>query len=131
MQRMTNQTTIKRFALFLILGFAVSAPLTANAQTQMEMNITAGKNFDKADKTMTVAYKKLMSKLDVKGKARLKKAQIAWIKFRDAEAELLASKVEGGSIYPMIYSEHLTIITNQRTKELNYAYTLFTTDGYM
>ena len=128
---MTNKTSIKPFALCLILGFAASVPLTANAQTQMEMNITAGKAYDKADRTMTAAYKKLMSKLDAKGKARLKKAQLAWIKFRDAEAGLLSSKVEGGSVYPMVYAEHLTEITTQRTKELNAAYQLFTTEGAM
>ena len=125
------QQTIKRFALFLILLLAASLPLMANAQTQAEMNVTAGKQYDRADKTMTAAYKRLMSKLDAKGKARLKKAQIAWIKFRDAEADLLSSKVEGGSIYPMVYAEHLTEITTQRTKELNAAYKLFTTEGAM
>ena len=131
MQRLTNQTTIKGFALFLILGFAASLPLTANAQTQTEMNITAGKTYDKADKTMTVAYKKLMGKLDAKGKARLKKAQIAWIKFRDAEAEFRSSESEGGSMHPMVESDCLTEITNQRTKELNAAYKVFTTEGAM
>ena len=129
MRKNKNWNGIRWVAALLPLCVAASIPLIANAQTQMEMNITAGKNFDKADKTMIAAYKKLMSKLDAKGKARLKKAQIAWIKFRDAEAEFRSSQSEGGSMHPMEESDCLTEITNQRTKELNAAYKDFTTEG--
>lgn len=130
MQRMTLQTS-KGFALLLLVGLAASLPRVATPQTQTEMNIAAGKEYARADKAMNVAYQKLRAKLDAKGQARLKKAQLAWIQFRDAETEFLASKEEGGSIYPMIYANHKTEITQQRTKELKAAYTLFTTEGRM
>ena len=126
---MANKTSIKGFALFLILGFAASIPLTANALTQTEMNITAGKAYDRADKTMTAAYKKLMTVLTAKQKKQLKAAQVAWIKFRDAETVMLSGQVEGGSIYPLVFNTNLKEITERRTKELKDAYSVFTDKG--
>ena len=116
----------------LIIGTAgvILSPVL-HAQTQAEMNVKAGSEYKQADATMTAAYKKLMAKLNKKEKARLKKAQIAWLKFRDAEAALLSSKVDGGSIYPMVYATHLKELTTQRTKQLSDAFTLFTTEGDM
>ena len=123
--------TLKAFALCLLLSLAASFPRAATAQTQMEMNIASDKQCRKASKAMNAAYQKLMSRLDAEGKKRLKKAQLSWIKFRDAETDLLSFPVEGGTIYPMVYADHKTEITQQRTKELNAAYTQFTTEGSM
>ena len=116
----------------LIIGTtgAILSPVL-HAQTQAEMNVKAGSEYKQADATMTTAYKKLMGKVGKKEQARLKKSQIAWLKFRDAEADFLSSKVVGGSIYPMIHATHLKQLTAQRTKQLNDAYTLFTTEGDM
>ena len=129
MRKNKNGNGIQWVAALLPLCVAVSIPLTANAQTQTEMNITAGKAYDRADKTMTVAYKKLMTVLTAKQKKQLKAAQVAWIKFRDAETVMLSGQVEGGSVYPLVFNTNLKEITERRTKELKDAYSAFTDKG--
>src|SRR5215813_2126421 len=63
----------------------------ANPQTQLEMNECQGKEYRKADAELNAVYKQLMSKLDDEGeKAALKNAQLAWIKFRDANCDFEA-----------------------------------------
>jgi uncharacterized protein YecT (DUF1311 family) len=49
-------------------------------------------------------------------------AQRAWIKFRDAESDFWASQMEGGTAESMLNAGHRTLMTKQRTKELNEAY---------
>ena len=57
------------------------------AQTQAEMNKTAGDNYAKADKQLNNIYKKIIS--DYKNDAvfikNFKVAQRLWLQFRDAE----------------------------------------------
>ena len=86
MRKNKNGNGIRWVAALLPLCVAVSMPLTANAQTNAEMTEAAGKRYVKADKAMNAIYKKLMGKLDAKQKAKLKASQIAWLKFRDADA---------------------------------------------
>jgi uncharacterized protein YecT (DUF1311 family) len=45
---------------------------------------------DRANAEIDKVYKELMSKLDAEQQKSLKEAQRAWIKWRDAEAELIA-----------------------------------------
>ncbi len=124
MRKNKNGNGIRWVAALLPLCVAASIPLTANTQTNAEMTEAAGKQYAKADKAMNAAYKKLMGKLDAKQKAKLKAAQIAWLKFRDADASFrsLASNDEISSGYPLEYATRLQEITEQRTKELNAAY---------
>jgi uncharacterized protein YecT (DUF1311 family) len=91
-------------------------------QTQHEMNQQAYADYKKADAKLNAAYKKLIAKLPKSRQAKLKKAQIAWLKFRDAESMFLASEMEGGSAEPMLHSGALANLTQKRTKELNDAY---------
>lgn len=46
-------------------------------------------------------------------------------------SEFLASKAKGGTIHPMIHASHLMEITQERTRELQSTYKLFTTEGDM
>ena len=101
------------------------------AQTQAGMNEAAGKDFARADAEMNRAYKKLMAGLDTKTRAKLQASQRQWLKFRDAEAEFLSAKVEGGSVYPMVYASHKASLTRARTKALNDADKAFHTEGMM
>ena len=102
-----------------LLCFSAVSP--SQAQTQAEMNRMAYRDEAKADAAMNAAYKKLMAKLDAPDKAKLKKAQRAWLAFRDADAASLASQETGGSMYPMVYSSYVQEITEARTKELKTA----------
>ena len=111
-------------ALFLfspVIDFPSST--SAEAQTQMQLNQEACDEYKKADAEMNAAYRRINR--DYRQNpgfiAALKKAQLAWISYRDAH---LASIFPGdagqyGSINPMCRCMQLTEITKERTKVLN------------
>lgn len=90
----------------------------ADAQSQTEMNICWGKEYKAADAQLNAAYREFMSKLNPEETAQLKTAQLAWIKFRDANCEFVADQYKGGSIQPMIAAMCLADQTSARTSEL-------------
>jgi uncharacterized protein YecT (DUF1311 family) len=88
------------------------------AQTQIEMNDCAAKQFRAADQKLNKLYAELSAKLDPERLAKLKEAERAWIKFRDADCDFQSSLYKGGSIYPMIYNGCLTDNINNRLNQL-------------
>jgi len=89
------------------------------AQTQAEINICAALKADEADEQLNQVYRQLRAK--IKGSSqerRLINAQLAWIKFRDADCDYAKGRYEGGSIVPTIYASCLSRLTEQRTREL-------------
>lgn len=104
--------------LFLTLA-VVTLPLAkAGAQSQAEMNQQAFDSFEKADAELNKIYSKVLAKLDAEGQAKLKAAQRAWVAFRDAQAELDADFMRGGSAAPLLRAGSLTGTTQHRTQEL-------------
>jgi uncharacterized protein YecT (DUF1311 family) len=104
--------------LFLLLIFQLSF-----SQTQAEMNIEAYANFQKADSVLNTTYKKIQIafKTDITFLKALKKAQLTWIKFRDAELEMKYPNREPfyyGSMHPMCRAIYLQELTEERTKKL-------------
>ena len=93
-------------------------PNCNNPQTQSEMNICASIAYQNADRKLNQVYRQLLPKLSAARKQKLISAQQAWIKFRDSSCEFERSAFEGGSIAPMIYSNCLAAVTEQRTKDL-------------
>nr|AIA13622.1 Protein of unknown function (DUF1311) [uncultured bacterium] len=90
-----------------------------NAQTTVEMRDCAGKEYEAADAELNKAYQQLMSKLDDEGhKTALKEAQLAWIKYRDANCDFESYLNRGGTIYPIVNAGCRTGMTINRTKEL-------------
>src|SRR5437868_7127096 len=85
-----------------------------NAQTQIEMNDCAKREFDKTDAKLNKIYNQLMSKLEGEHKTKLKAAELAWIKYRDANCECESFLNQGGTIYPLVYNGCLTTMTNNR-----------------
>ena len=122
-----------RAGLFLVL-LTCPAPRAASAQkkhakdadpcpearTQSELNVCADSKFTKADAELNRAYQELMRASGGRDQ-KLKSAQLAWLKFRDAECDYEASQYEGGSMKPMIYSFCLRDVTSARTKQLREA----------
>ncbi|CAN0381356.1 unnamed protein product [Phaeothamnion confervicola] len=104
-----------RYLLFLTLFFL---PMSAHAQSQTEMNQQTYLDYHKADDELNRVYKALLPRLDPKSKEMLITAQLAWIKFRDADAEARAAINIGGTIHPMILNLTMTASTQARTKEL-------------
>src|SRR5262245_27080495 len=109
-------------SLSLLAIFALFCQGTG-AQTQMDMNIDAGKDYQKADAELNRVYKKIFAeyKGDPKFLAKLRVSQTAWIAFRDAEMNALFPSTnidDYGSVYPMCHSTWMAKLTSQRTKEL-------------
>jgi uncharacterized protein YecT (DUF1311 family) len=120
--------------LLVTLSGACCALLIGNStglgQTQAQMNREASRAYQTADSALNRIYHKLMTTLDPGTRSKLKTAQTAWIKFRDAEADFRASKVQGGSVYPMTRSMYLTDLTKHRTQELEDASKTFHSEGH-
>lgn len=104
----------------LAIGLLVSGLSLSNlrAQSQQEMNQQAYAGFEKADKELNQIYAKVQAKLDKEGKEKLKAAQRAWVTFRDAQAELDADIMRGGSAAPMLSAGSKTQTTKKRVEEL-------------
>jgi uncharacterized protein YecT (DUF1311 family) len=89
-----------------------------NAMAQNDMNICADKDYRQADAALNRTYKETLKGEDAHTADLLRKAQRAWIAFRDAECVYQNAENEGGSIYPMVYAGCLTRLTKLRTQQL-------------
>jgi uncharacterized protein YecT (DUF1311 family) len=88
------------------------------SNTQFELNRCAARARDKADAELNKVYRELMKDAGATERAKLRAAQLAWIKFRDAHCDYTSVGNKGGSIYPMVYSFCLAKVTNDRGKQL-------------
>lgn len=102
----------------LILASVAQADDCTNAMTQGEMNQCAAQEKKAADDELNRLYKQITARLkdNPEAKQLLVKAQRAWIGFRDAECNFSASGVEGGSVYPLIYGNCVTVLTKARVE---------------
>jgi len=103
----------KLTTLILILISSV-----AFSQTNSEMKEQSSKRLEKFDKELNIVYQKIMKSSSSKRKENIKKAQIAWLKFRDLNCECESKEHEGGSLESLIYIECLAVMTEERVKEL-------------
>jgi uncharacterized protein YecT (DUF1311 family) len=103
----------------------------ANAMTQADMNQCAYMDFEKADKELNVVYKQAlksaaeadkqaaeMNEVYVGAVKALKKAQRAWIDYRDGHCDGVGYEAVGGSMQGMLISGCQARLTETRTKEL-------------
>ena len=90
-----------------------------NAQTTAAMRECENSRFERADQKMNAAYQDVMSRLDEPGRAKLRRAQQAWIKFRDAEAAFRADAARGGTLAPLIRMSVLADLTESRWEQLS------------
>lgn len=104
-------------ALLLLLALAPPNPCDS-PQTQVEMNRCAGEELRRTDAQLNVAYGRLLKKLDANRRAKLQKAERAWVAFRDAQCDYEGSESEGGSIQPLEVAACKTELTNARIAQL-------------
>jgi uncharacterized protein YecT (DUF1311 family) len=88
-----------------------------DAMTQPDMNRCAAREFQKADAELNRVYRLLAQDAGPAARAKLRAAQLAWIRFRDAHCDYEAFGNKGGSIYPMVYSFCLAEVTLERAKQ--------------
>lgn len=108
------------FACSLVASTAFAEECDRDDQTQSGMDICASSDYAASDAKLNSAYGEIMKRLSDNADARklLQDSQRAWIAFRDAECKFASSDVEGGSIYPMVYSGCLQGVTEARVVHL-------------
>jgi len=130
---------MKALAIAVLLALPVSSAFAqedppvdcANAQTQADMNQCSYLDFEKADEALNAVYKRAMKSAQAADKEaadmsehyvgavkELKKAQRAWIDYRDGHCEGMSRETLGGSMQSMLISGCQARMTEARTKEL-------------
>lgn len=101
------------FCLLAVAGYG---------QSQGEMNETASKAYQKADKELNAVYKRILAEYgqDTAFIKNFKLAQRLWVQLRDAEmkARYPDNASSYGSVFPMCWFSYLTELTEERIKKL-------------
>lgn len=102
--------------ILLVLFFAVN--IHCLAQTQIEMNREKNSEYTMADAELNKIYKQILIeyKSDETFIQNLKKSQRLWIKFRNAELEMMYPKYDDGN-YGSILSSCKTMYLAELTKK--------------
>lgn len=100
-----------------------SSPCMQKATTQTEINACAAEDLKRADSELNQLYQQVLKKYagDQIFIQKLRLAEEAWVKFRDAYMAALDSEVDPssvGSVYPMCKAVEMTRITNERVQDL-------------
>jgi uncharacterized protein YecT (DUF1311 family) len=74
--------------------------------------------YKQADAEMSRIYKMASATCGSAGKEKLKKAQLAWLKYRDLCYEAEVSIYEGCSMYRLAYTSCMTDFTKERSGRL-------------
>src|SRR6185436_15178293 len=107
-------------------------PNCRDPQTQLEMNLCAGIEFERADAELNRVYRESIAgerqadrELDRRYDQRpsnetiLREAQRAWVAFRDAQCTYEANgEARGGSMESMVHGQCLARMTRERTAQL-------------
>jgi uncharacterized protein YecT (DUF1311 family) len=110
------------------------------AQSQMELNQCSGEQYRLADDRLNAVYRKALDLLekdlsDAQGRKdvdqekynqaaidKLKKAERAWIQYRDLHCDAARHQVGAGSMAPMVWAFCMAGTTQHRIEELKDAY---------
>jgi uncharacterized protein YecT (DUF1311 family) len=108
-----------RTILLLVPLLFLPASLHGAAQSQQEMNAQARKDFEKADAELNEVYRSVIAGLpDEIAVDLLRKAQRAWVAFRDADALSHSDEMRDGSAAPLLLYGQKTRLTKDRVKYL-------------
>jgi len=116
-------------AFYLLAGLSVCAAFQTaetgtgckNATTTAAMRACENARFQKAEQELNAVYKDLMQQLDEGRREKLRLAQNAWLRFREANADFEADAVRGGTLAPLIKMTVLADMTEARRAELKKA----------
>ena len=89
-----------------------------SAQSTSEMKQAKQGEFELLDKKLNEVFDRVLANQDEPGKTKLKTAQNAWIKFRDAEAEFAAHSEAEGTAAPLVYIQSQIEQTKLRLEQL-------------
>lgn len=84
--------------------------------SQSDMNTCAGYRFVREELELNRFYRELLSRREERDPRKLRKAQEAWLRWRDANCEYEASDLQGGSLQPLITLNCKARVTKERTE---------------
>jgi uncharacterized protein YecT (DUF1311 family) len=118
-----NMRAFLAAALIAVMGTtALSADTKkeepAPVETAQGMVEALDKKIAAADADLNDAYKRLLARLDDTGKEKLKKAEHAWIAFRDAQCEVEADEARGGTLERVLRLKCCLRMIQARTAEI-------------
>ncbi|RZM79023.1 lysozyme inhibitor LprI family protein [Leptolyngbya iicbica] len=87
----------------------------ASPDTQTQMNICAGAEYERADVQLNNAYQATLATVSGAQADQLVAAEQAWITYRDLYCDFVQGQYAGGSIQPLIYGTCMTQLTQERT----------------
>lgn len=92
----------------------------AKAETQTDMTLCAGQDFEVADKALNSQYR--VTRATMVGQAgaedALVKAQRAWVSYRYAQCASVGFQVRGGTMEPMLLAKCKAELSRERTEAL-------------
>lgn len=86
-------------------------------RTQIAMNLSMGDELDDEEAKLTAAMDEVF-KLQGIDRDALNALQTSWTEWADAQANLVASQVEGGSMYPMVWASEKAALIRERIDQL-------------
>jgi uncharacterized protein YecT (DUF1311 family) len=99
---------------------APHAPDCSSALNTPAMNACYKAAYDTADARLNERYKTLMARLGKGDQDRLRDAQRAWVAFRDKQCSFETASYSTGSIYPLLVTNCLAELTQQRTQTFDH-----------
>lgn len=105
------------FAFLFSPAMEIVAAPCDNPSTQLQMNQCAAQDLAEANKDLNKVYTELRSRLSDAQKVKLRKAQIAWIKFRDLDCAFESWAAEAGSAHGLVMQNCLIKKTKNRIGE--------------
>jgi uncharacterized protein YecT (DUF1311 family) len=134
---LTNRFSVSGSALHLLWLLTLVAPGQAiagepdcsTAQAQIELTSCAIQSRDAADAALQRTYERVMEKIANRdGKTLLRRAQRAWIAYKDRECEFESSGSRGGSINSMQVAACQSALIHARIIELEHQLSCDETD---
>lgn len=97
---------------------ALACDVAQVSGSQAEMTRCAQQEYASQDKALNTVYQQYRARLGGEQQALLKKAQQAWLQYRDAGCAFESSSVKGGSAEAMVVTQCLAQKTAARVQEL-------------
>lgn len=98
--------------------FAAQPECLNSAPTQLAMDDCVGRTMKADDAKLNDTYKALLAKVSKNGANQLRKAQRAWLAWRDAQCEFNTMGTTGGSINSSMYGLCIDELTQEQTRRL-------------
>ena len=122
-------SSIAALCAFASSASAQDVPCDANGSNTLVMAACAGAAYKEADEVMNAIYAELLKQAQALDQAatiqstdkaadRLRKAQRAWLVWRDAECPLRSMRNLGGTIERIAIPNCLAALTSQRSEQL-------------